>query len=815
MPADEVYEQFQPVPMKADTTGEKRDRFDGYVNPLTLIGEHGADKVFGGVPGSLPFIPAFLSGTQIEARWSGSDLGGRIIEAIPDEMTREWVDLRIQPADTDEPLESPGTLRTGLEAKANELSSAGHADAAASLYALLGSLPRTRLDAEADDGAVTVEAMADKCETLDVEGAFNQALKYEQAYGGAGILVGCDEDGISTGRPLRLDGAEERRASGCDAVKLSGRTHIDATDPNNLTEPLDWKRVRSVTHLNVYTGGWDGELIAWRYYGDMTGPKYGMPEVYMLRNLGVPPSGPTAPGETRIPIGSSPTIKYIHESRLLVFPGIAASRRIRQINRGWGVPPFCRVEEVLSAFNQTWGGVAILMQELEIKSLGMEGMIDMLTSGDKKKVGFVKNRAKELVRSFSVARMYIHDGKETLNRQSAKLAGVADVLREFILRLAAAANMPVSLLMGQVQGGLGDASAGDLTFFYDRVKAWQRMRMIPQLRRLFRILFAAGDSPTGGEEPAKWSIVLRPLRQMTPQERATRDKTIADTDAVYITNQVVTPEEVAITRFGGAEFNDGPIVIDEEQRAKTAAMTPTPAAISGSPPVGTPAMTNGVAKPLVEQPPEPVPTMDADPEGGWVTVEGTHVMMKGGKITKGPAALVGKKPSDLPPRKALAVTPAAAKETPKQEPAKAAEPQAAASAAQAVRGGHIALEHSGLSKEVQAVVEEFAKKNQQYATKEGAAWNCPVATGTLNQELAKVGEKGRMGSIPAHLLEEHYGKASAAHSGHVATVVNGVVIDFTARQYIPGAPFPLVYKLSDISHEAQRWLHEKTNAAAN
>jgi hypothetical protein len=39
-----------------------------------------------------------------------------------------------------------------------------------------------------------------------------------------------------------------------------------------------------------------------------------------------------------------------------------------------------------------------------------------------------------------------------------------------------------------------------------------------------------------------------------------------------------------------------------------------------------------------------------DEGGRWVTIEGEHVFIKGGVITKGPAALVGKDPANLPPR---------------------------------------------------------------------------------------------------------------------------------------------------------------------
>src|SRR5207302_380751 len=86
-------------------------------------------------------------------------------------------------------------------------------------------------------------------------------LNYERVFGGGAVLLGVD------------DGAKD------------------------LTQPLDLNRVKSVKHLTSFRGGWDGELIAWSYYIDPRESRFGEPQIYQLRNLGVPISAPPAPGQ--------------------------------------------------------------------------------------------------------------------------------------------------------------------------------------------------------------------------------------------------------------------------------------------------------------------------------------------------------------------------------------------------------------------------------------------------------------------------------------------------------------------------------------
>ena len=55
--------------------------------------------------------------------------------------------------------------------------------------------------------------------------------------------------------------------------------------------------------------------------------------------------------------------------------------------------------------------------------------------------------------------------------------------------------------------------------------------------------------------------------EMTETEIVTNRKLQAETDAVYITNGVLTPDEVAISRFGGDNYSLDTKLFSEDRQA--------------------------------------------------------------------------------------------------------------------------------------------------------------------------------------------------------------------------------------------------------
>lgn len=593
----------------------KQIMIDGFVNPLTGMGDPNRDKTLAGSSLGPQFVVTLISGPEAESLWRGSDLGARIVEQIPAEMCRKGWTINIQPEEGEFDGPQPKVDREGLIAKVKRtLWNLGiHRDEWPQQLAAPATPPHVPgpLPQKQNDGTSLVDRTVKDQRRLKVNKRVRTALRYRRGYGGGAVLMGIDDGG-------------------------------------KLVDPVDETKIKAITHLTAFRGGWDGELIAWSWYNELGHPKFGQPRVYMLRNLGVPVASPPAPGEPATnPVYSPPSnpgpdfanpgpwgnlVTYVHESRLLVFGSQpeTVSNRVSVQMRGWTDSVFTRVLEVLSQFNQTWSGVSILLSELSIPVQSIKGLSALMASKDNAGISAITARAIAQKMAMSIARMRLIDMDEKLERMEASLAGVGDVLNQYWLRLAAASGMPVSMLMGQVQGGLGDSSKGDVLFFYDQIAGMQEDELLPQLERLTYLQFCAKNGPTGGVVPKHWGITMNPLKEMDEAEEAGIEKTIAETDSIRIKDGVVTAEEVAAHRYGSDKFNRSPgIVLDIEARqlAKSneemlAARPPPalPAVSGGQTPPGAPPPPASAAAPAPgpqKAPPAATPVEDAADLVSW------------------------------------------------------------------------------------------------------------------------------------------------------------------------------------------------------
>jgi phage-related protein (TIGR01555 family) len=442
-------------------------RTDGWANVLTGIGTSRDKRAGSG------FKRDIIDPEKAEELWESDDTAARIIETIPEEMTREWIDINIEAA-----------------------------------------------EGEPDAGREQSDEMLNRLEELGAQAAFNKALAMARAVGGAGILLGVD----------------------------------DAQDP---TAPLDLKRQTDLRYLSVLSAR---ELVPVAWYGDPMDPKCGLPEAYQVRPLVMR----TVSGLAQVPEDRAlPDFPVVHETRILRFEGIETTRHRRRYGPlpGWGLSILTRVNQVLTDFNLTWGGVANIMQDFSQAFLKVKGLAELIAQNEDQTV--IK-RAQMMDITRSVARMVLLDADEEFGRDTASLGGVDAVLEKFMLRLAAAARMPVSLLMGQAPSGLNATGDSDIRWFYDYVASQQRKVTKKPLSTLCSLLW----NEAGGE-PDKWHIEFKRLWQPTEAETVTMRAQQATADGLYIDKGVLLPEEVALARFGGDRWS-AETKIDIELRKKMA-----------------------------------------------------------------------------------------------------------------------------------------------------------------------------------------------------------------------------------------------------
>jgi hypothetical protein len=206
--------------------------------------------------------------------------------------------------------------------------------------------------------------------------------------------------------------------------------------------------------------------------------------------------------------------------------------------------------------------------------------------------------------------------RETFERKPTQFAGLPDLSDRSWNRVAASSDIPVQLLVGEAPAGLNATGDVTLRWFFSGVSQEQTQVDEPRLLKILRILFAADDAPelkavesdNGGETPDPFDalgLVWLPLWAPTAQELATIRLQRAQEAALWITNQVFRPEEIAMSlpedwipfdrELRQQILEDDHETLMAQQVAKEKAANE--AAIAGS----------VAAKDLAENPPEPDP----------------------------------------------------------------------------------------------------------------------------------------------------------------------------------------------------------------
>jgi len=96
-----------------------------------------------------------------------------------------------------------------------------------------------------------------------------------------------------------------------------------------------------------------------------------------------------------------------------------------------------------------------------------------MMAADKKDV--LKRRLEMMDLARGVTRsVLLDDGEEYSRTEVGALTGIADLLTKNLLLLSGAAEIPVTVLMGQSPAGLSATGESDIRWFYDRTRAAQQ-----------------------------------------------------------------------------------------------------------------------------------------------------------------------------------------------------------------------------------------------------------------------------------------------------------------------------------------------------
>ncbi len=385
---------------------------------------------------------------------------------------------------------------------------------------------RRWLDVQIQDDKVASELVEKEERKLKAKKLFQRAMAWSRAFGGAALLMGVE----------------------------------DGQDPD---KPVNEKNITKIRFLTLFSAQ---EVYPASWYADPFEEKYGLPETYW-----VTPQG----------FATNVRTTRVHESRLLRFDGVKVSRRQEVATRGWGDSVLVRVLEVLADFGMAWGSAGHLVQDFSQAIFRMKGLIEALSSGREQ---LVQARLEAIEMGRSVVRAALIDAGDSsegdpgegFERKTTSIAGLAELLDRFAVRLAAAADMPISRLFGQTPGGLSSDDKAGTTWWTERIEGLQEENLLEPAEQLTRYILLSKEGPTKGKEPENWSIRFRPLRQLDPVQEATRRLSNAQADAAYVQAGVLMAEEVATSRFGGDAYGEDIVLADELRRKMEETPEPPP-----------------------------------------------------------------------------------------------------------------------------------------------------------------------------------------------------------------------------------------------
>lgn len=305
------------------------------------------------------------------------------------------------------------------------------------------------------------------------------------------------------------------------------------------------------------------ELVPQRWYSSAMDPEYGHAATWSIF--------PKALAGYDSELGGQ-----VHTSRLLKFEGLPASKLERQRQNGWSPSVLTRIIEPVRDFQQNWRSVGLILQQAHQAVYSLKGLTKMIAE----RGGEVQRRMEIINMARSISRAIIVDAEgEKFEYHSANVAGLDALLDKFAVRLSAAAGIPMTKLFGTSPAGMNATGESDTRNWYDTVQPIREHDIGPQIERLVRVIAADVGDPT----PDEWVVKWPSLWQMTPNEEAAYRKLVAETDQVYLQNEVVTPAEIAVSRFGGGAYS-AETVIDMSLREEPPAVKPEDEALAYPPP---------------------------------------------------------------------------------------------------------------------------------------------------------------------------------------------------------------------------------------
>lgn len=237
----------------------------------------------------------------------------------------------------------------------------------------------------------------------------------------------------------------------------------------------------------------------------------------------------------------------VHRSRLIIFPGAITTEQERKNRMGWGISVIDPLYDALQQNAAAWaaaGNALSNAQYVVYKLRGLQSMFNR-TNGEE----MAKSRARAMEMAKSMINAVLIDSEDDYIRENPSFGNMPEMLDHLALNLAGQADMPATVLWGRSPAGMNATGESDIELWYGSCEAYREHKLRPRAQMFVEYLLLAKNGPTEGVLPDGWRVYFPPLHQLSELEKADLRLKTSQADASDITQGVLLPQEVAVSRF--------------------------------------------------------------------------------------------------------------------------------------------------------------------------------------------------------------------------------------------------------------------------
>lgn len=283
-----------------------------------------------------------------------------------------------------------------------------------------------------------------------------------------------------------------------------GAAIVIGVDGQDVSQPFDPATVTKdkLAYLTVMSRR---ELIAGELEQDPLSEWYNQPKDYQISNGTV--------------------FTTLHPSRIVVQVGDFHPDPILAMgaNRGWGDSSLQSVYQAMVQSDSTNANIASLVFEANVDVIGVPDLMENMSSAEYR--NRIIDRFTLAAAGKSITKSLLLDGEEEYNRHTVSFATLPDVMQQFVLFVAGAADIPLTRFLGQSPAGMSSTGSGDMKNYHDRIQSMQTLDIQPALHRLDEAVIRSSL----GARPEEVFYTWAPLEQMSEKEKAEIGKLHAET----------------------------------------------------------------------------------------------------------------------------------------------------------------------------------------------------------------------------------------------------------------------------------------------